>query len=111
MAKRPLGIDVFSATKERINYIFDTFQKVYVSFSGGKDSTVMLHMVMEEAIKRQRKVGLLFIDLEGQYKLTIDHIHECIAMYAEHVEPYWICLLYTSPSPRDRTRSRMPSSA
>ena len=24
---------------------------------------------------------------------------------------YWICLLYTSPSPRDRTRSRMPSSA
>mgnify|MGYP003328589450 CR=1 FL=1 len=28
--------------------------------------------------------------------------------YAEHE---WICLLYTSPSPRDRTRSRMPSSA
>ena len=24
---------------------------------------------------------------------------------------YKICLLYTSPSPRDRTRSRMPSSA
>src|SRR5665811_1016737 len=22
----------------------------------------------------------------------------------------WLCLLYTSPSPRDRTRSRMPSS-
>ena len=25
--------------------------------------------------------------------------------------PYMPCLLYTSPSPRDRTRSRMPSSA
>ena len=25
--------------------------------------------------------------------------------------PYENCLLYTSPSPRDRTRSRMPSSA
>ena len=25
--------------------------------------------------------------------------------------PLWTCLLYTSPSPRDRTRSRMPSSA
>ena len=24
---------------------------------------------------------------------------------------YYACLLYTSPSPRDRTRSRMPSSA
>ena len=27
------------------------------------------------------------------------------------VNPFSICLLYTSPSPRDRTRSRMPSSA
>ena len=27
-------------------------------------------------------------------------------------QPVWLtCLLYTSPSPRDRTRSRMPSSA
>ena len=26
-------------------------------------------------------------------------------------EQYMACLLYTSPSPRDRTRSRMPSSA
>ena len=26
-------------------------------------------------------------------------------------EEYINCLLYTSPSPRDRTRSRMPSSA
>ncbi|WDT36770.1 hypothetical protein PVA38_10965 [Streptococcus pneumoniae D39] len=25
--------------------------------------------------------------------------------------PSFFCLLYTSPSPRDRTRSRMPSSA
>ena len=27
------------------------------------------------------------------------------------VEEFKVCLLYTSPSPRDRTRSRMPSSA
>ena len=27
------------------------------------------------------------------------------------VSTHWACLLYTSPSPRDRTRSRMPSSA
>ena len=27
------------------------------------------------------------------------------------IGPLWDCLLYTSPSPRDRTRSRMPSSA
>ena len=27
------------------------------------------------------------------------------------IKELWTCLLYTSPSPRDRTRSRMPSSA
>ena len=31
--------------------------------------------------------------------------------YANFVRRYGNCLLYTSPSPRDRTRSRMPSSA
>ena len=30
---------------------------------------------------------------------------------SERVDEKYSCLLYTSPSPRDRTRSRMPSSA
>src|SRR5665811_1739001 len=30
--------------------------------------------------------------------------------YENDIEPMLTCLLYTSPSPRDRTRSRMPSS-
>ena len=35
----------------------------------------------------------------------------CIAHSATITEGSSTCLLYTSPSPRDRTRSRMPSSA
>ena len=31
--------------------------------------------------------------------------------YSRPPRPFTPCLLYTSPSPRDRTRSRMPSSA
>ena len=31
--------------------------------------------------------------------------------YVKPIDDQWACLLYTSPSPRDRTRSRMPSSA
>ena len=31
--------------------------------------------------------------------------------FGSYLMSYLICLLYTSPSPRDRTRSRMPSSA
>ena len=42
----------------------------------------------------------------------VDHAFLDIeAGYAEMVDDVITCLLYTSPSPRDRTRSRMPSSA
>ncbi len=92
MPKRPLGFDVLTAARDRIAWTFDKFTKICVSFSGGKDSTVMLHLIMDEAVKRQRKVGVLFIDLEGQYKVTIDHIEKCYKQYAEWIEPYWICL-------------------
>ena len=92
MAKRYLDTDVLTATKQRIAWTFDTFSRIYVSFSGGKDSSVMLHLVMDEAIKRGRKVGVLFVDLEAQYKLTIDHIAEMYRLYADHIEPYWVSL-------------------
>lgn len=92
MAKRYLEINVYDAARERIAWVFDTFTKVYVSFSGGKDSTAMLHLVMDEAIKRGRKVGVLFIDLEGQYRITIEHIEAMYHLYKDHIEPFWICL-------------------
>ena len=36
---------------------------------------------------------------------------EIAEQYLRKGSKVYICLLYTSPSPRDRTRSRMPSSA
>lgn len=90
--KRYLGVNVLEAARQRIAWTFDTFPRIYVSFSGGKDSTVMLHLVMDEAIKRQRKIGVLVVDLEGQYALTIQHIQTCLDMYAEHIDAYWVCL-------------------
>lgn len=92
MAKKGLGLTVLDAARLRISYVFDNFPRVYVSFSGGKDSTVMLHLVMDEAIKRGVKVGVLFVDLEGQYKLTIDHIQEMYDLYSANVEPFWCAL-------------------
>ena len=92
MLKLPLGIDVLTAAQQRIAWTFDNFERIYLSFSAGKDSTVMLHLVMEEAVKRKRKIGLLLVDLEAQYKLTIDHARACFDLYKDHVEPYWVCL-------------------
>lgn len=92
MPKHNIGIDVLTASRSRISWVFDRFEKIYVSFSAGKDSTVMLHLVMDEAIKRNRRIGVLLIDLEGQYKLTIDHALRCYEMYKDNIEPFWCCL-------------------
>lgn len=92
MAKRYLSINTHDAALDRIAWSFDAFEKLYISFSGGKDSTVMLHLVMAEAIKRNKKVGVLFVDLEGQYKLTIDHVRNCYELYQDYIEPFWVCL-------------------
>lgn len=92
MDKVYLEQNVYEASKERIRFIFDYFEEICVSFSGGKDSTVMFHLVMEEAIKRDRKVGVLFIDLEAQYKLTIQHIEDMYQLYWDNIEPFWISL-------------------
>lgn len=89
---KQLDMDVYTAAKKRIEWTFDNFKKICVSFSGGKDSTVMTHMVMEEAIKRGRKVALLFIDWEIQYKMTIDHVKHMFELYKDHIDPYWVAL-------------------
>lgn len=90
--KRPLAINVLEAAKERISFTFDNFERIYLSFSAGKDSTVMLHLVMDEAIKRNRKIGLLLVDLEAQYALTMNFALACFAQYKDHIEPYWCAL-------------------
>jgi len=83
--------DVLDAARRRISQTFDGFERIYCSFSGGKDSSVMLHLVMEEAIRRDRKVGVLIIDLEAQYKDTIDHVREMVTHYSEHIDLHWVC--------------------
>lgn len=90
--KKPIGVNVLQAARDRVRYTFAHFEKVYISFSAGKDSSVMFHLVMEEAIRANRKVGVLLIDLEAQYNLTIAHAEQMFDMYADHIEVYWCCL-------------------
>jgi predicted phosphoadenosine phosphosulfate sulfurtransferase len=83
---------VLTASKDRISKTFDIFESFYISFSGGKDSTVMVHLVMDEAIKRGVTVGLLIIDLEAQYSDTIKHALEIVEMYKDNIDLHWACL-------------------
>lgn len=83
---------VLTAARERINFVFDEFERIYVAFSGGKDSSVLFHLTMEQAIARNRKVAVMFIDFEAQYQETIRHIHEMLELYEHFIDPHWICI-------------------
>lgn len=92
MPKFRLNKNVYEASIERVKYTFDNFDRVYLSFSAGKDSTVMFHIVADEAKKRNVKFGLLIVDLEGQYKFTIEHLKAMIEEYKDLIDLYWVCL-------------------
>jgi len=49
-------MDVYEASNERIKFIFDNFERIYLSFSGGKDSGVMLNLVLD--YMRKNKIGV-----------------------------------------------------
>ena len=92
MAKRYIEKNVYESAKERISFIFNEFDNICVSFSGGKDSGVVLNLAIEEARKRKRKIGVVFIDLEAWYKKTEEFINRMIFNNLDVLEPYWICL-------------------
>lgn len=84
--------NVFDAAIERIEFAFDNFKNLCVSYSGGKDSTVMIQLVEMVAKKRNRQYDVLFIDMEAQYLMTIEHI-KTLKNKLEHIRDfYWVCL-------------------
>lgn len=90
--KRYLKTNVLFESRKRIQQTFDEVERVYIAFSGGKDSSVMFHLVMEEAIKRGVRVGVMYIDMEAQYADTIKHTLEMFELYKDHIDPHWICV-------------------
>lgn len=90
--KKQLTSNVFEATRERLITTFNEFDKVYLSFSGGKDSTVMFHIAADIAREINKKFGLLIVDLEGQYQFTMEHVEEMTKEYSDVIELFWICL-------------------
>ena len=76
MPKKYLEKNVLEATMERLEIIFNEFENIYFSVSGGKDSSVMVQLANMVAKKMNRKFDVLYIDFEAQYKRTIEHIND-----------------------------------
>lgn len=81
---------VLAAARERIAFIFDSFEQIVVSISGGKDSTVLAHLALVEAQRRGRRIGLYFLDEEVVYQATIDQVEYLMGLFPEHTIPLWL---------------------
>jgi predicted phosphoadenosine phosphosulfate sulfurtransferase len=98
---------VLEAARERISYIFDEFENIIVSISGGKDSTTLAHLTLTEAHKRGRKVGLFFLDEEVVYDSTIKQIEYLMDLYPENTIKLWLQLEFHLTNATSLTESQL----
>lgn len=92
--KKYLDINVYDALQERLKFIFNNFDNIYVSFSGGKDSGLLLNLVLDYARRNniRRKIGVFHQDFEAQYDLTTQFVTRMFQNNLDRIEPYWVCL-------------------
>ena len=69
--------NVFDAALDRIRYVFDNHPNVYVSSSGGKDSTVVTELALMVAKEKNRlPLNVAFLDQESEYEATVDYMRK-----------------------------------
>lgn len=93
MPKIYKDINVYDAAINRYDIVLNEFDNYYVSVSGGKDSSIMLQLMAQEARKYGKKFSVLYIDLEAQYQATIGHINALIGATKDVVENWYWCAL------------------
>jgi len=89
--KAEIEADVYTAALERVERTYDLFDNIVVAFSGGKDSTAVLNVVLEVARRRGRlPVDTVFYDEECCSPETIDYVRRMAA--SPEIKLEWLCL-------------------
>ena len=94
MKREYLDRSVYDAVQDRFDYLFQEFENIYVSFSGGKDSGLLLNLLMDykRAHYPHRVIGLFHQDFEAQYTVTTEYVTRTFERLLPEVAPYWVCL-------------------
>ena len=92
-------LNVYDAANQRIEYIFNNFERIYLSFSGGKDSGVMINLVIDYMRRNniKEKIGVMILDNEANYTLSLEYMHRQLKANLDLLDVYWCCLPITLP--------------
>ncbi|KAA6348489.1 tRNA(Ile)-lysidine synthase [termite gut metagenome] len=87
-------MNVYEAAIHRLDIVFSEFDNIYVSFSGGKDSGVLLNLCIDYIRRNNlnRKIGVFHMDYEAQYQDTTDYVDRTLSENLDIITPYRICL-------------------
>ena len=80
MQRHYLNQNVYEALQSRLHFIFQEFQNIFVSFSGGKDSGLLLNLVLDFRKKYypNRRIGVFHQDFEAQYSVCLLYTSRCV---------------------------------
>ena len=94
MTKEYTGQNVYEALQERLKFIFEEFDNIFVSFSGGKDSGLLLNLTLDfqRTYYPNKRIGVFHQDFEAQYTVTTEYVERTFERIKDEVEPYWVCL-------------------
>ncbi len=94
MIREYLEQNVYEALQSRLRLIFEEFDNIYLSFSGGKDSGLLLNLVLDFQKKYfpEKRIGVFHQDFEAQYTVTTEYVERTFERIKDQVEPYWVCL-------------------
>jgi len=87
-------MNVYEASQNRLKIMFKEFDNIYVSFSGGKDSGVLLNLCIDYIRRHNinRKIGVMHLDYEAQYQMTTDYVNETLSKNADIIEVFRCCV-------------------
>jgi predicted phosphoadenosine phosphosulfate sulfurtransferase len=86
--------NVHELAMQRIGILFNEFDNIYVSFSGGKDSGVMLNLCIQYIRENnlKRKIGVFYMDYEVQYAETVRYVDRVLQANSDLLEVYHVCV-------------------